>query len=60
MHIDEICFIVYFYLPIEYKYIYVYISSGDFNYTFCSLICVLFVVLCDSLMTVAEATETCW
>jgi len=35
------------------------IISGGFLYTFCAIICILFASLCDTLMMVAEATETC-
>jgi len=35
------------------------VTSGGFNYTFCAIICILFVLLCDAVMMVAEATETC-
>jgi hypothetical protein len=35
------------------------ITSGGFNYTPCAIIFVLFVLLYDALMMVAEAFETC-
>jgi hypothetical protein len=35
-------------------------ASGGFNQTFYANVCVLFVFLHDTLVVVAEATETCW
>jgi len=35
------------------------ITSGGFNYAFSDIICTLFVFLYDTLMMVAEETETC-
>jgi len=33
------------------------VTSVEFNYTFCTIIRILFVLLCDTLPMVAEATQ---
>jgi hypothetical protein len=37
----------------------IFVTSGGINYIFCASIYILFVFLYDTLMKVAEATETC-